>query len=74
MSFSLASHLHEFLNEIICAFEGWAGLTEHRQILLFDLIQAPGGTDKQPDGGAGCKRVETIGMERSLDAGLLERF
>ena len=62
------------LNEIIGPFEGWAGLAERRQILLFDLIQAPGITDKQPDGGAGCKRVETVGMERSLNAGLLERF
>ena len=74
MSFSLADHLHEILNEIICSFEGWAGLTERRQILVFDLVQALGVTDKQPDGGASSKRVETVGIERSLNARLLERF
>jgi hypothetical protein len=62
------------LNEIICPFERWAGLAERRQILLFDFIQALGVTNKQPDGGAGCKRVETIGIECSLNARLLERF
>ena len=74
MSFSLADQVHEILNEIICPFERGAGLRERRQILLFDLIQALLVTDKQPDGGAGGKRVETIGIEGSLHVGLLERF
>ena len=52
----------------------WAGLAECRQILLFDLIQALFVTDKQPDGSAGGKLAETIGVERSLNARLLERF
>src|SRR5713226_9079614 len=74
MSFSFADHLHEILNEIICPFEGWAGLAERRQILLFDLVQAVGVSDKQPDSGAGGKRVETVGIEGSLNARLFERF
>lgn len=62
------------LNEIICPFEGWAGLAECRQILLFDLVQALLVADKQPDSGASCKGVETIEIERSPNARLFERF
>src|SRR5438105_12730115 len=62
------------LNEIICPFESWAGLAERCQILLFDLIQALLVTNKQPDGGAGCQRVETIGIERSLNTRLSDAF
>jgi hypothetical protein len=62
------------LNKIICPFERWAGLAERRQILLFDLIPALLVTDKQPDRSAGCKRVEAIGIERSLNARLSDAF
>jgi hypothetical protein len=62
------------LNEIRGPFEGWAGLTECRQILLFDFVQTLGVTHKQPDGGAGWKRVETIGVERSLHVRRVTRF
>src|SRR6266567_4043199 len=38
------------------------------------VVQALGVADKQPDGGARCKRVETIEIERSPNARLFERF
>lgn len=57
MPFSLANHLHEILNNIICPFKGWAGLAERGQILLFDLIQTLLVADKQPDGGISGKLV-----------------
>ena len=62
------------LNEIIGPFERRAGLAERYQILLFDLIQVFGLKDKQPDGSAGSKFVEAIGVERSLNRSLLECF
>ena len=74
MSFSLLNHLHEILHELIGSFEGETRLAERRQILLFDLVQAFGITHKQPDGGAGGKRVETVRIERSLNALLFECF
>ena len=74
MSFSLADHLHEILHEIIGAFERWARLAEHSQILLFNLIQPLLVPDKQPDGRASGKRVETATMERRLKTGRLEGF
>jgi hypothetical protein len=37
---------------------------------LFDLVQALGIKDKQPDGSAGSKLAEAIGVERGLNAGL----
>jgi hypothetical protein len=62
------------LNKLICPFEGQTGLAEGNQILLFDVVQALGITDEQPDSGTGCKRVETIGIERSLNARLSDAF
>jgi hypothetical protein len=62
------------LNKIIGPFEGGAGLAEYCQILLFNLVQTLGITDKQPDRSARCKLAETVGIERSLNARLLERF
>ena len=62
------------LNEIICPFEGWARLAEGGQILPLEVVQALLVTDKQPDGGGGRKRMEPVGVESSLNAGLLEGF
>src|SRR5260370_38248158 len=73
MAFSFGNPRQKILQEIICLFEGSAGLAKGNEIFSLDLIQLFGITHKQPDRRVHRIFLDTCRSNWSSHLGLLER-